>query len=180
VPSSAALRIVGFPFYYLEYRLGAPPEYPCVPPGNHFLTLDANVPRAAHCAVGAVQAAPPAPVPSPHGGLAASMGCSRCCSCGGEHGCATKARTRPPRADRPNGSASPARPHARTGAVALDPFQWFGVVGNHTTLLVALAAGFGGAFACLLVVVIVMVLRNRRAARATDPAPGLRTPLYGE
>jgi hypothetical protein len=47
-------------------------------------------------------------------------------------------------------------------------------------LLVALAAGFGGAFACSLVVVIVMILRNRRAARATDPAPGLRTPLYGE
>jgi hypothetical protein len=47
-------------------------------------------------------------------------------------------------------------------------------------LLVALAAGFGGAFACLLVVVIVMVLRNRRAARATEPAPGLRTPLYLE
>jgi hypothetical protein len=46
-------------------------------------------------------------------------------------------------------------------------------------LLVALAA-VGGAFACLLVVVIVMVLRNRRTARATDPAPGLRTPLYGE
>ncbi len=71
--------------------------------------------------------------------------------------------------------------HARTGprAAALDPYQWFGVVGNNTALLVALAA-VGGAFACLLVVVIVMVLRNRRAARATDPAPGLRTPLYSE
>jgi hypothetical protein len=69
--------------------------------------------------------------------------------------------------------------HTRTGAVALDPYQRSGVVGINTTLLVALAA-VGGAFACLLVVVIVMVLRNRRAARATDPAPGLRTPLYGE
>jgi hypothetical protein len=45
---------------------------------------------------------------------------------------------------------------------------------------VALAAGFGGAFACSLVIGIVMILRNRRAACATDPAPGLRTPLYGE
>ena len=73
--------------------------------------------------------------------------------------------------------------HGRTGprAVALDPYQRSGVAGNNTTLLVALAAGFGGAFACLLVVVvIVMILRNRRSARATDPAPGLRTPLYGE
>jgi hypothetical protein len=72
--------------------------------------------------------------------------------------------------------------HARTGprAAALDPYQWSGVAGNNTALPVALAAGFGGAFACLLVVVIVMVLRNRRATRDTDPAPGLRTPLYGE
>jgi hypothetical protein len=65
-------------------------------------------------------------------------------------------------------------------AVALDPYRWSGVAGNNTTLLVALAAGFGGAFACSLVFGIVMILRNRRAARATDPAPGLRTPLYGE
>ncbi len=86
-----------------------------------------------------------------------------------------KARTRR-RADRPTVSARP-RTHARTGprAVALDPYQRSGVVGNNTTLLVALAAGFGGAFACLLVVVIVMILRNRRTARAVDPAPGLRT-----
>ncbi len=82
-------------------------------------------------------------------------------------------------------SPAHARTHARrtdplARAVALDPYQWFGVVGNNTTLLVALAAGFGGAFACLLVVAIVMVLRNRRAAPATDPAPGLRTPLYLE
>ena len=77
---------------------------------------------------------------------------------------------------------SRARPHARVHprAAALDPYHWSGVAGNNTTLLVALAAGFGGAFACLLVVVIVMVLRNRRAAPATDPAPGLRTPLYLE
>jgi hypothetical protein len=52
-----------------------------------------------------------------------------------------------------------------------------GVVGN-TTLIVA--ASLGGAVALLLVVVIIFVLRSRRSARATDPAPGLRTPLYGE
>jgi hypothetical protein len=43
---------------------------------------------------------------------------------------------------------------------------------------VALAAGFGGAFACSLVFGIIMILRNRRSARATDSALGLRTPLY--
>ena len=71
---------------------------------------------------------------------------------------------------------------AHTGplAAALDPYQRSGVAGNNTTLLVALAAGFGGAFACLLVVGIVVILRTRRAARAVDPAPGVRTPLYGE
>jgi hypothetical protein len=65
-------------------------------------------------------------------------------------------------------------------AAALDPYRRSGVAGNNKTLLVALGAGFGGAFALLLVVGIVVILRNRRAARATDPAPGLRTPLYGE
>jgi hypothetical protein len=45
------------------------------------------------------------------------------------------------------------------------------------TLLVALAAGLGGA--CLLVVVILVIIRSRRA-RATGPAPGLRTLLVGE
>jgi hypothetical protein len=93
-----------------------------------------------------------------------------------------KARIRR-RVDRPDVSARP-RSHTRTGplarAVALGPYQWSGVVGNNTTLPVALAAGFGGAFALLLVVVIVMILRNRQAARAVDPAPGLRTPLYLE
>ena len=85
----------------------------------------------------------------------------------------------------PDVSAPLSRPrtNTRTGplarAVALDPYHWSGVVGNNTTLLVALAA-VGSAFACLLVVVIVMVLRNRQTARATDPALGLRTPLYGE
>jgi hypothetical protein len=88
----------------------------------------------------------------------------------------------------PSGQGLTCRPHpvARTHArvhpraVALDPYHWSGVAGNNTTLLVALAAGFGGAFALLLVFGIVMILRNRRVARATDPAPGLRTPLYGE
>ncbi len=64
--------------------------------------------------------------------------------------------------------------HMRTNAPWLSMPS--GVVGN-TTLLVALAAGFGGAFASSLVV-IVLILRNRRSACATDPAPGLRTPLY--
>ena len=69
--------------------------------------------------------------------------------------------------------------HGRTGprAVALDPYQRSGVAGNNTTLVAGLAAGFGSA-ALLLVVGIVLILRNRRAARAVDPAPGLRTPLY--
>ena len=86
------------------------------------------------------------------------------------------------RAYRVGPTPSRARPHARVHprAVALDPYRRSGVAGNNTTLPVALAAGFGGAFALLLVVVIVMVLRNHRAARATDPAPGLRTPLVGE
>ena len=80
-------------------------------------------------------------------------------------------------------SAPPRRAHARTGTPTRGgsrPYRRSGVAGNNTTLPVALAAGFGGAFALLLVVGIVMILRNRRAARATDPAPGLRTPLYGE
>jgi hypothetical protein len=89
----------------------------------------------------------------------------------------------------PSGLGLPCRPHpvARTHArtvhpraAALDPYRRSGVAGNNTTLLVALAAGLGGAFACSLVFGIVMILRNRRAARATDPAPGVRTPLYGE
>jgi hypothetical protein len=41
-------------------------------------------------------------------------------------------------------------------------------------LLVVLAAGF----ACSLVAVIVLIVRNRRAARATDPASDVRTLLY--
>jgi hypothetical protein len=72
------------------------------------------------------------------------------------------------------------RPHPLARAAALDPYQWFGAVGNHTTLPVALAAGFGGAVALLLVVGIVMILRNRRSARATDPVPGVRTPFVVE
>ncbi len=42
--------------------------------------------------------------------------------------------------------------------------------------MAVVAAGFGSV-ALLLVVVIVVILRNRRAARAVDPAPDLRTPL---
>ena len=41
----------------------------------------------------------------------------------------------------------------------------------------ALAAGLGGA--CFLVVVILVIIRSR-GARATGPAPGLRTLLVGE
>ncbi len=62
--------------------------------------------------------------------------------------------------------------------MALDPHKWSGVVGNNTTLPVALAAGFGGAFALSLIFGIVMILRNRRSARAVDPAPAVRTLLY--
>jgi hypothetical protein len=50
------------------------------------------------------------------------------------------------------------------------------VVGN-ATLVAVVAAGFGSV-ALLLVVLIVVILRNRRAARAVDAAPDLRTPLY--
>jgi hypothetical protein len=46
--------------------------------------------------------------------------------------------------------------------------------------MLIVAASLGGAVLGLLVVVIVLILRSRRSARATDPAPGLRTPLYGE
>ncbi len=69
--------------------------------------------------------------------------------------------------------------HARTGprALALDPYQWSGVVGNATLVAVVAAVG---SVALLLVVGIVVILRNRRAARAVDPAPDLRTPLYLE
>jgi hypothetical protein len=69
--------------------------------------------------------------------------------------------------------------HGRTGprAAALDPYEWSGVVGNNTTLVAVVAAGFGSV-ALLLVVLIVVILRNRRAARAVDAAPDLRTPLY--
>ncbi len=110
------------------------------------------------------------------------MGYSRC-SCG-EHIWAMKARTRR-RVDRPTVSAPQGRAHARTHEYTharwlSTPTSGRALIGNNTTLLVALAAGFGGAFACSLVFGIVMILRNRRAARATDPAPGLRTPLYGE
>ena len=80
------------------------------------------------------------------------------------------------------GAATPAHPcaHAQSGphAVALDP-SGRAVIGNNTsTLIVALAAGLGGAFVCLLVVSIVVILRRRRSARTTDPASDVRTPLH--
>jgi hypothetical protein len=46
--------------------------------------------------------------------------------------------------------------------------------------LVAVVAAGVGSVALLLVVGIVVVLRNRRAARAVEAAPGLRAPLVGE
>jgi hypothetical protein len=46
-------------------------------------------------------------------------------------------------------------------------------------LAVPLAASFG-ALACVLAIVIVVILLRRRSAGATDPAPGLRSPLVGE
>ncbi len=63
--------------------------------------------------------------------------------------------------------------------MALDP-SGRAVIGNTSTLIVALAAGLGGAFVCLLVVGIVVFLRRRRSARATDPASDVRTLLYVE
>jgi hypothetical protein len=53
------------------------------------------------------------------------------------------------------------------------------VAGSNTTLVAVVAAGVGSV-ALLLVVGIVVILRNRRAARAVDAAPGLRTPFLGE
>ncbi len=50
--------------------------------------------------------------------------------------------------------------------------------GNTSTLIVALGAGLGGAFVCLLVVSIVVILRRRRSALAADPASDVRTPLH--
>jgi hypothetical protein len=212
---------------YLEcpaYLGGAPFSTPiaaCIPPlgsplstlgypwaRNPFLTLGANVPRAARCAVGAVQAAPHAPV---HRRMRYSLGTRRLNGVLSLLLAWWRARLghesphAPPSADRPKSKvvmqvgmglsgnrckweSKPARrvqiglkcrPHssAHTGprAVAPDPYQYSGVVGNNTML--ALAAGFGGAFALLLVV---MILRNRRAARAVDPAPDVRTLLYVE
>ncbi len=92
-----------------------------------------------------------------------------------------KARTRR-RVDRPSVSAPPAhaRTHARTHAQWLSiPTSGRFVVGNNTTLVAVVAAGFGSV-ALLLVVGIVVILRNRRAARAVDAAPGVRTPFLGE
>ena len=63
--------------------------------------------------------------------------------------------------------------------MALDPYQRLGVVGDNTTLVAVVAAGFGSVV-CLLVVGIVLILRNHRAASAVDAAPGLRAPFLGE
>ena len=52
-----------------------------------------------------------------------------------------------------------------------------GVVGNNTTLLAVLAAT---STSLLVIIVLVVIVRNRRATRATDPAPGPRTLLYVE
>ncbi len=73
------------------------------------------------------------------------------------------------------------RPHAdRAHALRPSiPNQRSFVVGNNTTLVAVVAAGFGSV-ALLLVVGIVVILRNRRAARAVDAAPGLRAPFLGE
>jgi hypothetical protein len=81
------------------------------------------------------------------------------------------------------GAATPTRPHTRARAqkgphaVALDP-SGRAVIGNTSTLIVALAAGLGGAFVCLLVVSIVWIVRRRRPARAADPGSDVRTLLY--
>jgi hypothetical protein len=165
---------MGRPFYDLECRLHTafelPLEYPRVPPGNPLLTLGANVTRAARCAVAAVQAAPPV-----HRRMRYSLGTRRL------DGVLSLLlawwRTR-----LGHGTCRPHLSHARTHGPTRGGSRSLGVVGRlgkNTTLLVALAAGIGGAFACSLVFGIVIILRNRRSARATDPAPGLRAPLVG-
>ena len=85
-----------------------------------------------------------------------------------------QARTRR-RVDRPKAWATPALAHARAHAHALSIPS--GVLGD-STLLVALAASFGVVAVACLLVVIVLIVRNRRAARATDPASDVRTLLY--
>ena len=55
-----------------------------------------------------------------------------------------------------------------------------GVVGNNATLVVVLAATSASLLVVIVVLIVVFIVRNRRAARATDPAPDLRTPLYLE
>ncbi len=79
------------------------------------------------------------------------------------------ARTRR-RLDRPKAWATPALAHACAHAHALSIPS--GVLGD-STLLVALAAGFGAVAVACLLVVIVLILRNRRSTLAADPAPAL-------
>ena len=81
-------------------------------------------------------------------------------------------------------AATPARPHTRALTHRVAHNLWLSVpvvgpwVGNTSTLIVALAAGLGGAFVCLLVVSNVVNLRRRRSARAADPGSDVRTLLY--
>jgi hypothetical protein len=144
-------------------------EYPCVPRG-----LGTPTKRASCCPLRrrGRPGSPTSAGPAPHAGLAGysplqpspPWGTLAAARLVGEHGWATKARNAPP-------SVGHTRP--RTGPRACrSRSQQSGVVGNGT-LLVALAAGFGGAFALLLVISITMILRNRRSARATEPS----TPL---
>ena len=81
-------------------------------------------------------------------------------------------------------SAQP-RPHTHALTHRVAHMLWLSipvfraVIGNNTsTLIVALAAGLGGALVCLLVVSIVVIVRHRRSARAADPASDVRTLLY--
>ncbi len=55
-----------------------------------------------------------------------------------------------------------------------------GVVGKSATLVVVLAATSASLLVVIIVLIVVCVVRNRRAARAADPAPDLRKPLYVE
>jgi hypothetical protein len=91
----------------------------------------------------------------------------------------TNARTRR-RVDRPSVAAPPAHAHTRThgptrcGSRSLTSGRF--AVGNNTTLVAVVAAGFGS----VALLLVVLILRNRRATRAVEAAPGLRAPFLGE
>ena len=170
------------PIYYLAYPFN---RVPLLTPWNPLLTFAPSGRRAARCAVEAIQ-------PHKRRSIAAWGTRSVLTACLVPQSGTLPA---PPAVANRTGAPKPAlatewkgrkyrpgqtahahiRARTQTGprALALHPI---GVLGN-TTLPVALAAGFGGAFACSLVVII-LILRRRRSNRAIDPTPSLRTLLY--